>query len=349
MKVKIKDLKPNPFRHIDTYPVNEQKVQVLMDSIKHTGFWDNLLARSVDGEIQIAYGHHRLEALKLVMDPEEEVDIPVKNLDDATMLQIMARENMEHWEVTPAIIDETIKAAKQFLQNHPEIAQKYGHAKKSSAIDENITVGAPIICRFLGWKQQTVTDSIERLRHKERREIEEPTFEGFNTEGSARAFVNVVKKHKKLGTPIPKEKHQVIVKKFRESGNSKKALDEAVKEVLGEKSPEVESQDIKMYATGASEGTVEEKEETTSYLGLVEEFNTAERGFQKVLIKIMEYYGESATIPEECRPHHTSVHAKLITMRNTISSLIERFVRRPDFFKTHEPVMKELSDSISVS
>jgi ParB-like chromosome segregation protein Spo0J len=67
----------------------------LVASIGQTGFWDNILARKKDDQIQIAYGHHRLAALRQCMKPNDTVDIPVKPLDDATMLKIMANENMD--------------------------------------------------------------------------------------------------------------------------------------------------------------------------------------------------------------------------------------------------------------
>lgn len=123
MKVKIKELHPNPYRSIQSYPVDEQKVLSLMESIKQTGFWDNILARQIDGEIQIAYGHHRLTALRRLMDPEDEVDIPVKELDDATMIKIMANENMDDWKATPSVIDQTVKVTREFLIDHPRSLQ----------------------------------------------------------------------------------------------------------------------------------------------------------------------------------------------------------------------------------
>ena len=64
MKVKIKDLKPNPFRDMKNYPINQEKIQSLTNSINETGFWDNILARKNNGNIEIAYGHHRLVVLK---------------------------------------------------------------------------------------------------------------------------------------------------------------------------------------------------------------------------------------------------------------------------------------------
>ena len=97
MQIKVKDLKPNPFRHPERYPIRRDKVKALKASIDATSFWDNLVARPspANGKCEIAYGHHLLEALKKLKI--EEIDIPVRDLDDATMLKIMASENMEEW------------------------------------------------------------------------------------------------------------------------------------------------------------------------------------------------------------------------------------------------------------
>ena len=64
MKVRLKDLNPNPFRDIKNYPISEEKVQSLVNSIHQIGFWDNILARKTNGRIEIAYGHHRHLALQ---------------------------------------------------------------------------------------------------------------------------------------------------------------------------------------------------------------------------------------------------------------------------------------------
>jgi hypothetical protein len=93
----------------------------LAKSITETGFWDNILARKRDSRIEIAYGHHRLQAMKQVFKPEEMVNIPVRILDDAMMIKIMANENDEQWGTNAGIIDETVRVTKEFLEKHPGI------------------------------------------------------------------------------------------------------------------------------------------------------------------------------------------------------------------------------------
>lgn len=314
MKVKIKDLKPNPYRSIDTYPVDEPKVLTLMDSIKQTGFWDNILARQYNGEIQIAYGHHRLEALRRSMDPEDEVDIPVKDLDDSTMLKIMANENMGDWATTPTVIDQTVKVTKEFLLSHPEIALKYGQVHKYSSTDENI-IGAIIIAKFLGWKQQTISDSLTRLKMIDNGEATQLTFSWFNTEGSARTFVGMINEQKESGTPIPKEMHEPIAKKFRESGNSKKVLKEIVREVTHKHSKETKPLNENIKAI--------ENE--------VNELSYKIDGLCEGLDSIQSLYRRIGGIPEQWEGMNWHVHLvdKLHKIMMKMNDFIKEFKKQP--------------------
>ena len=63
----------------------------LTSSIEKTGFWDNLVGRKMNGEIQIAYGHHRIEASRLAIGYgyDFEFDLPIRDISDGAMIQIM--------------------------------------------------------------------------------------------------------------------------------------------------------------------------------------------------------------------------------------------------------------------
>lgn len=167
MEIKIKDLQPNPYRDIENYPINEDKVISLMDSISQTGFWDNILARKINGNIQIAYGHHRLEALKRVLKPEDVIDIPIKDLSDAIMIKIMANENKMEWETETTVIDETVRVTKKFLDEHPEeMPEKPKRENPLMSESGKGYVKSPLawqIANFLGWKEMTVYTSMKRL------------------------------------------------------------------------------------------------------------------------------------------------------------------------------------------
>lgn len=230
MKIKLQDIKPNPYRDFNFCPIDKKKVDALVGSMEQTGFWDNVVVRphpTEAGKYQQAYGHNRLIAAAMVFGDDYEVDIPVRNLSDEVMLQMMANENMEYWAATPAVIDETVRQAKRFLEYHPEVAVKYGQVKKSVPVGTNL-IGKSIIARFLNWNEHKVADSLERLNLIDTGEIEPETIAMFDTEGSARTFITTLKEEKIAGTPIPKEKHREYVEKFKDAGNSKQRLKDII-------------------------------------------------------------------------------------------------------------------------
>jgi hypothetical protein len=207
MKVQIKDLYPNPYRDMDNYPINRDKVETLKASIKQTGFWDNIVARDMDGKIQIAYGHHRLTALREALPWDTEVDIPIKDLPDGVMIQIMANENMEEYRTGPAIIDETVRVAKKYLEEHPEELAKLGQVKSGY-------VGADFIRRFLNWPESRVSYSLERLNLEKSGMVNRQAINKLPTERSARDFVKAAQKWE-----LPVEEHESVVDEIMRTEN----------------------------------------------------------------------------------------------------------------------------------
>jgi len=112
---KIKDIKPNPFRHLDRYPINREKVAALRESLRTTGFWDNLLARKINGSPELAYGHHRLIALEEEYGPDHQINLIIQDLSNETVLKIMARENREEWSHDVSVEQETVRAVVEAL------------------------------------------------------------------------------------------------------------------------------------------------------------------------------------------------------------------------------------------
>src|SRR5262245_56106950 len=109
MKIKLKDLEPNPFRNIKEYPIKKDKVKSLVKSINDTTFWDNIVVRespTKKGKYEVAYGHHRLMALQHIYgkNSRHEVDIPKRDLSDEMMLKIMANENAAMWTMDTAVL-----------------------------------------------------------------------------------------------------------------------------------------------------------------------------------------------------------------------------------------------------
>lgn len=59
----------------------------------------------------------------------KKVNIPIRELEDATMLQMMADENLE-WNASPAVINETVYAVKEFLDKELAKVNKYESLNK---------------------------------------------------------------------------------------------------------------------------------------------------------------------------------------------------------------------------
>jgi ParB-like chromosome segregation protein Spo0J len=200
MKVKIKDLQPNPFRNTEHYPINREKVESLKASIQETTFWDNILARKADGKFQLAYGHHRLKALQEL--GTKEIDIPVKDLDDTTMLKIMANENMEEWGSNPSIIKETVRVAKGYLDGELDKYESWEQFKESDLINllEQKTekafnkvkagVGQTTLLKFLGepWKQSRIQEALATLKDEQEGKLDREAVETFDNQSKAKAF-----------------------------------------------------------------------------------------------------------------------------------------------------------------
>jgi hypothetical protein len=158
MKISVQQLRPNPYRDLSRYPILREKVEALKASIRSTGFWDNVLVRKADdgSHFELAYGHHRLEALKELIDEkafdaEQELELCVRKLDDATMIRIMANENVNEYHVTSEIIDETIRVAREYIQ-----------AQSKTPLTE---ITPSDISQFLGgtWNEDKVGISLQRL------------------------------------------------------------------------------------------------------------------------------------------------------------------------------------------
>lgn len=258
MKVKVSFIDANPYRKIDTYPIDRAKVDALKTSIRETDFWDNILVRKSPknpGRYELAYGHHRITAVREL--DIEEIDIPVKDLDDATMLRIMAGENMDIYKSDPRIINETVQVAKEFID--AELA-KYGtweECKEKGAIFstlfENMALkptaagnlknpkaifgqakgqgaGRDLICAFLGgnWKPWKVEAALSIIRDDS---VDRKATEKFNSMDASNNFAAAVKKHN-----IPKEEQAELAERIiTESQDKSKKIPDAVAQYVREK------------------------------------------------------------------------------------------------------------------
>ena len=211
----IKDIQPNPFRHIDRYPIRREKVEALKASLKTTGFWGNVVAREQNGGVEIAYGHHRLVALKEHYGPDEQIDLIIRDLHDDAMLQIMARENMEEWGTSASVEHETIRAVVEAYAEGRIALEPPDYKTPTRSIRDAPSFAAgdvPLaraehpytaerIASFLGWvqpsgePQRKVQNALAALEFIEEGVLEERDFEGLTTK-QAEAVIDQARKVK---------------------------------------------------------------------------------------------------------------------------------------------------------
>jgi hypothetical protein len=147
--------------------IDQKKVESIAASIRTTGFWDNLLVRRSNkteikaspnetrllGIYEIAYGHHRLAALRMLvaqqlLDEYYELELPVRHLDSSAMVRIMAAEN--------PIQRQTVGVVLQYITDETR-----------TPIEEITTED---ICQFTGgdWydHRRTVAGMLKKIRAK---------------------------------------------------------------------------------------------------------------------------------------------------------------------------------------
>jgi len=193
-QVRLRDIKANPNRQFSIYSIREDKVARLIESINKTGFWKNVIGRRKGNKVEIAYGHHRIEAARRVYKPEDTIPIVIEDLSDADMLDMMIRENAEEYNCPTAAIDDSVRAARDYLKAHPDHARKVLSSEPSEV--KRVRVGAPMIAKRTGFSVGTVQSSLERLGWIERGEVDEKALHQMPSAGAADRFAKAVMKQK---------------------------------------------------------------------------------------------------------------------------------------------------------
>ena len=254
MKIAVKDLRSNPYRDMDNYPIDREKVEALKQSIEETSFWDNLLCRKTNGKYQIGYGHHRLIAIRELKI--KFVDIPVRKIDDATMIKIMANENFQEWSTSPAIINETVGVAKKFLESEIKKCKKwedmstlnscikglFENQKSFSQIKKQHKgkVGQTIILAFLGkpWTQSMIQSALETFevdeKPIEKGGVSRKATEKLPNRKQVKRFTDAIQEYADAEVPISKADQIKIAEKIvkEEKGRTVDEVHKAITEHL---------------------------------------------------------------------------------------------------------------------
>lgn len=190
ISIRLGDVKPNPFRDIQHYTLEESRVEALMESMNTTGFWNNIIGRvNAEGEFEIAYGHHRLEAAIRFYSEAYVHDFPVAEINDYQMIQMMASENSEDWGNTTAHNNLTVAQVRDLIDTFCDMNPSWEDTLKPKG-DSGITreklvewfggendglaesnynravvegVGRNVIRHFLNWTDTKVRYALEQV------------------------------------------------------------------------------------------------------------------------------------------------------------------------------------------
>jgi len=202
-EIAIENLLPNPFRKIENYPIVRQVVEELKKSMEETGVWVGIVARKAElnGKYEIAFGHHRLAAMKELDVKEAPVD--VQKIDDLRMVQQMAFENMSARKTNTQVITETVLSAREQLKkvlddwrwmSGTSISRLFESEmgwKTWTTRDEGI--GNKILIRFLGSHWETnIAKALKLIAKADEGKLDLKAAEKFDSPSQAVAFSELV-------------------------------------------------------------------------------------------------------------------------------------------------------------
>ena len=188
--VELKLIEDNPFREKSAYIYDDRKIDELAESMADTSYWENMLARKTKaGNIQLAYGHHRLQALKklvgegLTQYKTIKLNVrPEKELTEERMLKIFVQENKDTWGEIPQNLCMSVLQLQAHLtgildasKDKDEFLKRIGDVGALKVDDRAFTraknegVGATMISQFLGdtWSRQTISDALQVINNDE--------------------------------------------------------------------------------------------------------------------------------------------------------------------------------------
>lgn len=156
ISIEASKIKPNPFKKfINGGKLEEEIVERLVEGFKQTKFHENLTGRrNKKGEVELIYGHHRLEAVKIVYGKDFIIHLKVYSyaeFPDENMLIDMIRENLTHRGDSYRDTADSIMLTKKWLETK-QTANLLG--KKTHK--NNISIND--IAKFLSFQGKTISD-----------------------------------------------------------------------------------------------------------------------------------------------------------------------------------------------
>ena len=157
MKIKLSELNPNPFKkHINDGKLNQDRVEILKESIDHGTLPEHFFARKNNGHYEVTSGHHRIEALKQIKGNSYPVDVTVVDFIDEQMAIDMIRENLAQRSDDFREEKDSIILAEKLLKERVERKGAL-HSKTHGGDRRSQECGSRQIAKFLSKKGKMIS------------------------------------------------------------------------------------------------------------------------------------------------------------------------------------------------
>jgi hypothetical protein len=122
MKLKLSELKPNPFKkQISNGELNKEQVDKIKANIKELGFFGSLPVFKKGDNYHLIAGHHRTQALKETYGKDFEVEVVVSDYNEDQVFRGMVIENVSQRGSKFDEMSQNVEAIEKYLKTRPEI------------------------------------------------------------------------------------------------------------------------------------------------------------------------------------------------------------------------------------
>lgn len=163
VRIEVNKVKSNPFKKfINGGKLDQDIINKLIEGYKQTTFHENLCAReNKTKQIELVYGHHRLEAVKRVYGKTHKIFLRIysyKEFSDEQMLLDMVRENMTQRGEDYRDMADCIMLAKKWLEGSLSSGKQVYTTKKGGYHTHKVQeIGARQVAEFLSKQGKAIS------------------------------------------------------------------------------------------------------------------------------------------------------------------------------------------------
>ena len=161
MRIKLKDIKDNPFRDFSIDPIDDDVVEQLTKSVEHYGFWGGIVCRETDNGYEIPFGHHRIRAG--IRAGIKYVDVRVGNYSDDQMIKMYTAENLNRRSDLGATHTAgSVASALKLLYKWNLTDSSYGKLLRKKIRNANKDIGVDILDRYFNREYDQASETFKK-------------------------------------------------------------------------------------------------------------------------------------------------------------------------------------------